>query len=321
MFVPLFAHADGETVIGSSESLKERNLPLVYELMDETYRKSVLKEGCINKISIFEEFVNGGVNIPFSAEDLLKVCKKSIKIGGNFWDGGFSEISGHQCKVKACAHFVINYIKSIPEYQFSGVISFDEEVFKNVLTKKYAFCDTELFLREIRKYKLDGHGDREDFGISELRTLCEKKSSCSDNCVDIVYDYVTEMKAYAKSQKEMMNMQEKFGFSPEAFSGSTACLQANNFQPGMSFHDCGHYVNVGQGYSESETESTKHGQCKRWYELAKQCQVHLLAVYTEKLDYLQTKREIEQYRCVINKIQTGQMYFPFDEAELLKSCE
>lgn len=186
LFVPLVASwAEDTLVIGPEQSLTEKNLPLVYDVMDNVYRDTVLDRGCHNTKSIFEEFVNGKITVPFSAKELLDLCKK---VSYTDFDGGLGE-----CRRKHCPHFVLRYIQDIAEYQriekvvLDGV-PFDEEKFK-LLSSDYDNCKFYDFEREIKEIKLGG---REIFTISELLDICRRKTygcPAEEICVDVIYDY------------------------------------------------------------------------------------------------------------------------------------
>ena len=187
LFVPLVASwAEDTLVIGSEQSLTEKNLPLVYDVMDNVYRDTVLDRGCHNTKSIFEEFVNGKITVPFSAKELLDLCKK---VSYTDFDGGLGE-----CRRKHCPHFVLRYIQDIAEYQktpmiVSDDVPFDEEKFEVILFEKYGYCDFTGFKRTIKTIKLSG---RERFSISELLDICrvsDLKCPSEEVCVDIIYDY------------------------------------------------------------------------------------------------------------------------------------
>lgn len=187
LFVPLVASwAEDTLVIGPEQSLTEKNLPLVYEVMDGVYRDAVLKQGCRNTKSIFEEFIDGNMTVPFSARDLLDLCKRISRTDD------FVGL-GDDCQTKHCPHFVLRYIQDIAEYQriekvvLDGV-PFDEEKFK-LLSSDYDNCKFYDFEREIKEIKLGG---RETFTISELLDICRRKTygcPAEEICVDVIYDY------------------------------------------------------------------------------------------------------------------------------------
>ena len=206
LFVPLVASwAEDTLVIGPEQSLTEKNLPLVYDVMDNVYRDTVLDRGCHNTKSIFEEFVNGKITVPFSAKELLDLCKK---VSYTDFDGGLGE-----CRRKHCPHFVLRYIQDIAEYQriekvvLDGV-PFDEEKFELLSSKKYDYCNFADFNRKIKTIKLSG---RERFSISELLEICQSETlgcPAKEICVDVIYDY-KEMLLGKKEINESKNMKIK----------------------------------------------------------------------------------------------------------------
>lgn len=124
LFMPIFVN--GETlVIGSKNSLTEKNLPFVYEIMEEVYTENLYNRECYTKDnhSLYEPFLEGDVSIPFSGKDLLKICRKSIisyyKDRSIDYVTGFVDLTGTQiCKEKLCVHFVLNYVKEISQVDY-----------------------------------------------------------------------------------------------------------------------------------------------------------------------------------------------------------
>ena len=106
LFTPISAYTDGGTVITSSDQLTEKILPLDYELMDNVYKKQILEGPCHNKKSIFEAFLEGKIDVPFSGQDLLSLCK-SITRGDN--------LNNSECRNKYCPHFVLNYMQAVAQ--------------------------------------------------------------------------------------------------------------------------------------------------------------------------------------------------------------
>lgn len=109
LFMPMFAH--GDIVIGSMGSFEERNLPFDSEVMNESYAK-VLRGYCVkNKQSIFEDFFDGKMVIPFSVKDLLKLCRKITVVDTQYYQCDI--FKSNEFKSKACSHFVLGYIEEI----------------------------------------------------------------------------------------------------------------------------------------------------------------------------------------------------------------
>lgn len=107
LFMPPLCYADGGIVIGSSNQLTEKILPLDYDLMEDAYKNTIFTNDCTNNRSLYEAFFEGEVNIPFSGQDLLRLCK-SITRGRDFVDNSY-------CRNKICPHFVLNYMQAIAQ--------------------------------------------------------------------------------------------------------------------------------------------------------------------------------------------------------------
>ena len=105
LFMPLLCYADGGTVITSSDQLTEKILPLDYDLMYNVYRDVMYTYNCTDKKSIFDAFLEGKVSVPFSGQELLKVCKSVTRDLYDPFDNPY-------CR-KLCSPFVLKYMQEI----------------------------------------------------------------------------------------------------------------------------------------------------------------------------------------------------------------
>lgn len=105
LFTPVSAYTDGGTVITSSGQLTEKILPLDFDLMHNVYRDIMYKYNCTDKKSIFDAFLEGKVSVPFSGQELLKVCKSVTR---DLYD----PFDNPLCR-KRCSNFVLTYMQEI----------------------------------------------------------------------------------------------------------------------------------------------------------------------------------------------------------------
>ena len=109
LFMPIFAR--GNIVINSAETLEGKYLHFDSDILNDSYL-SVTNFYCLtNKQSIFEDFFNGSMPIPFSAKDLFSLCKKVTVRNNSFYQ--CASINVKESKSKACSHFVLDYINAV----------------------------------------------------------------------------------------------------------------------------------------------------------------------------------------------------------------
>lgn len=101
LFIPTVVHS--ETFISSSEQLTAQNLPLYVNILTNLYMKEVAgQKSCTTKDDILSYFIEGTIQVPFSAEQLLKLCRRNTT--------GLSTYETRFCR-QWCTKFVFNYIK------------------------------------------------------------------------------------------------------------------------------------------------------------------------------------------------------------------
>ena len=185
LFMPFVSHADS-VVIGSTESLSERNLPLNTDVLNDVYLSRVLDYECTNnKRSIFESFLDGKMNIPFSAKELLLLCQKNttIKTIGYKCDG----LNSKEVKSKLCSHFVIDYIKEISKKGLERDVPYDGNNLKLAVEKFIADvdCDTPtgFGLNKFRAYISEYVIEKgiKSFSTKELLEKCKDYYNQFDN--------------------------------------------------------------------------------------------------------------------------------------------
>ena len=113
LFMPLFASHSESLVIGSLESLTEKNLPLDVDLLYDAFYNNnrVDSQKCdLDASLLYNLFISGHMKIPFSAKELLKVCRKTVRptLREN------SDFMFMKCK-EECSRYVLDYVKGVVE--------------------------------------------------------------------------------------------------------------------------------------------------------------------------------------------------------------
>ena len=107
LFIPMAVYSD--TLITSSEQLKAEILPLYSFQLKILYGKKVwYSDYCRYKKDIREYFLDGSIPVPFSGEQLLKVCRKNTV--GNYDYPHMKDSCRNDCN-----DFVFEYMKYIAE--------------------------------------------------------------------------------------------------------------------------------------------------------------------------------------------------------------
>ena len=104
--MPCGLHADG-FVITSSAALTEKILPLDVDLIGRLYYSEVWGyEYCAQQDNheLLDNFLEGTIDVPFSAQDLLRICRENTT--------GIREGWEDYCKRK-CTNFVKQYMKAL----------------------------------------------------------------------------------------------------------------------------------------------------------------------------------------------------------------
>ena len=193
LFMPPLCYADGGIVIGSSNQLTEKILPLDYKLMDKMYKEIVVDADCYSKESIFEPFIDGDITIPFSGQDLLQLCREKTH-AKDILDGK------RDCK-KSCSHFVLNYVQEIAkktnlENVDAGEknLYFDATVLSSVINTASSGRDW-FFLAGVEpciKGKYLNRELAEPFSAQKLRNmclLCTDRDTSETLCINFALKY------------------------------------------------------------------------------------------------------------------------------------
>jgi len=109
LFAPCMVHADNDgLVITSSETLTSEILPLDVNLMKNLYFHTIYEDSdCGGDKNILEYFLDGNIKVPFSAKQLLKVCRKNTTYVTKAYLRGY-------CK-DHCTNFVFKYMQAVTQ--------------------------------------------------------------------------------------------------------------------------------------------------------------------------------------------------------------
>lgn len=116
LFAPCVVYAgnDDDLVINLTAELTEKILPLDTKALNEAFHLFV--GGCgYNSVAIEDAFWEGKMKIPFSVQDLIKLCRE------NLIDMGHRGIPPH-CK-RSCTDVAKKYYKLVSEKAKSSAVS------------------------------------------------------------------------------------------------------------------------------------------------------------------------------------------------------